>query len=108
MTTRGSSQGSSCSVSGCRCEWPRSLPQPCAASLSTAARPPAQQHDARTGQVLAVAAVPPLVGLTGDALNVADQLDPFDAAMVVAAAPVASNGLISAVFLRWEDLVTTD
>ncbi|HEX6222208.1 MAG TPA: hypothetical protein VF115_14040 [Acidimicrobiia bacterium] len=64
---------------------------------------------ARTGQVLAVAAVPPLVGLTGDTLNVADQLDPgFDAAMVVAAAPVASGGLISAVFLRWEDLVTTD
>jgi MFS family permease len=64
---------------------------------------------ARTGQLLSVAAVPPLVGLTGDALNAADQLNAgFGSAMVVAAVLVGSGGLISALFLRRADLTEGD
>lgn len=54
---------------------------------------------ARTGGLLAVAAIPGLVGLTGDALANPDKLDPgFDKAMWVAAAMVAVGG-VSAFFL---------
>lgn len=55
---------------------------------------------ARTGGLLAVAAVPGLVGLTGDALSNPDVLGPgFDRALVVAAIAVASGGLIAFLFL---------
>lgn len=60
---------------------------------------------ARAGQLLAVAAVPPLVGLTGDALNVADQLDAgFPDAMLVAAGLVAAGAVLAGLFLRSSDL----
>lgn len=59
----------------------------------------------RTGQLLAVSAIPPLVGLTGDALSDPVALDDgFGTAMVAAAVLVASGGLASALFLRSEDL----
>lgn len=52
----------------------------------------------RTGQLLTVAAVPPLVGLTGDALREPDVLTAgFDNAMYVGAAMVAFGSLTSAV-----------
>lgn len=60
---------------------------------------------ARTGQLLAVAAIPPLVGLTGDALSDPVQLDDsFGTAMFVGAALVALGGVASFVFLRADDL----
>jgi Na+/melibiose symporter-like transporter len=60
---------------------------------------------ARTGQLLAVAAIPPLVGLTGEALNTPEQLDRgFPVAMVASAALVALGGIVSALFLRRTDL----
>ena len=63
---------------------------------------------ARTGQLLAVAAIPPLVGLTGDSLSDPTQLDAgFGPAMVVAAAMVAAGGLLAAVLLRTDDLEAT-
>jgi hypothetical protein len=54
---------------------------------------------ARTGGLLAVAAIPGLVGLTGDALGDPVLLEPgFDRAMVVSAVIVAAAG-VSAFFL---------
>jgi hypothetical protein len=60
---------------------------------------------ARTGGLLAVAAVPSFVGLTGDALGDPDLLGPgFDRAMVWSAAMVALGGVVAFVFLeRSED-----
>ncbi|MEM7341931.1 MAG: MFS transporter [Actinomycetota bacterium] len=56
---------------------------------------------ARTGQLLAVAAIPPLVGLGGDALGDPVQLtDGFGTAMYVGAALVAFGGLASAVLFE--------
>lgn len=55
---------------------------------------------ARTGSLLAVAAVPAVVGLNGDALGDPARLDAgFDRALVVAAASVAAGGLIAFVGL---------
>ena len=55
---------------------------------------------ARTAGLLAVAAIPGLVGLTGDALREPELLDPgFDRAMVVAAITVAVAGVMSLVLL---------
>ncbi len=63
----------------------------------------------RTGQLLAVAAVPGIVGLTGDALNDPARLgDGFPPAMVLAAALVAAGGLTAAVMLRADDTKTRD
>lgn len=60
---------------------------------------------ARTGQLVSVAAVPPLVGLTGDALSVADKLNQgFGDAMVIGAILVGMGGLTSALGLRRSDL----
>lgn len=60
---------------------------------------------ARTGQLLAVAAVPPLVGLTGDALSVPTVLNAgFGDAMVVAAILVAAGAVVAALSLRQGDL----
>lgn len=60
---------------------------------------------ARTGQLLAVAAVPPLVGLTGDALNNAALLDSgFPDAMIVGASLVGAGALVAALGLRSDDL----
>jgi len=60
---------------------------------------------ARTGQLLAVAAVPPLVGLTGDALNTPAVLDAgFPDAMIVGAVLVGTGALVAAVGLRSDDL----
>ena len=60
---------------------------------------------ARTGQLLAVAAVPPLVGLTGDALNSPAALDAaFPDAMVVGAGLVAAGAVVAALGLRSDDL----
>jgi EmrB/QacA subfamily drug resistance transporter len=54
----------------------------------------------RVGQLLAVAAVPPLAGLTGDALNDPDQLTAgFDTSMVAAAGLVLAGALVSAIWL---------
>ena len=51
---------------------------------------------ARTGQLLAVSAIPPLVGLTGDALSDPVLLDDgFDGAMLVGAGLVASGALVA-------------
>jgi EmrB/QacA subfamily drug resistance transporter len=59
---------------------------------------------ARTGQLLAVAAIPPLVGLTGDALSMPGPLDTaFPDAMSVGAACTAVGGLLAAVALRSSD-----
>lgn len=64
---------------------------------------------ARTGQLLAVAAVPPLVGLTGDALNSPAELDAgFPEAMVVASALVAAGAIVAALGLRSDDLTEGD
>lgn len=55
---------------------------------------------ARTGGLLAVAAVPGLVGLTGDALSDPLRLDDgFDRAMLVSAAVVAFGGVLALVLL---------
>jgi EmrB/QacA subfamily drug resistance transporter len=60
---------------------------------------------ARTGQLLAVAAVPPLVGLTGDALNSPAMLDAgFPEAMIVAAGLVGAGAVVAALGLRSHDL----
>ena len=60
---------------------------------------------ARTGQLLAVAAIPPLVGLTGDSLNSAALLDAgFPDAMIVAASLVGAGALVAALGLRSDDL----
>ncbi|MGB5755341.1 MAG: hypothetical protein WBM50_00375, partial [Acidimicrobiales bacterium] len=59
----------------------------------------------RTGQLLAIAAIPRLVGLTGDALSDAEQLnDGFDVAMVIGAGFVVAGAATAAVFLRAGDL----
>lgn len=56
---------------------------------------------ARAGQLLTVAAIPPLVGLGGDALNRADDLGPrFGDAMAVGAVLVALGGVLAATLLR--------
>lgn len=56
---------------------------------------------ARAGQLLAVAAVPPLVGLTGDALSDPAQLDAgFPSAMVAGAIFVVLGGVTSFFMLR--------
>lgn len=63
----------------------------------------------RTGQLLAVAAIPSLVGLTGDALNDPVLLSPgFDRAMLVGAVLVALGALASAVLLRADDVDEAD
>ena len=63
---------------------------------------------ARTGGLLAVAAIPGLVGLTGDALSDPEQLGPgFDRAMWVAAAFVAIGGAIAFALLPTDDVVDT-
>ncbi len=60
---------------------------------------------ARTGQLLAVAAVPPIVGLTGDALSDGELLgERFGAAMTVGAALVGLGAITAAVLLRSDDL----
>jgi EmrB/QacA subfamily drug resistance transporter len=60
---------------------------------------------ARTGQLLAVAAIPPLVGLTGDALREPDELDAgFPAAMLVGAGLVLVGAIVALVTLRSDDL----
>ncbi len=54
----------------------------------------------RTGGLVAVAAIPGFVGLTGDALGDPNQLDPgFDKAMLWSAALVAAGGLVAFLFL---------
>ena len=60
---------------------------------------------ARTGGLLAVAAIPSLVGLTGDALSTPALLDPgFDRAMWASAAVVAAGGVLALFLLRSDDL----
>ncbi len=60
---------------------------------------------ARTGQLLAVAAIPPLVGLTEDALNSPTLLDAgFPRAMIVAAVLVGAGAVVAALGLRSDDL----
>lgn len=62
---------------------------------------------ARTGGLLAVAAIPGLVGLTGTALSDPTLLDPgFSKAMVVSAGLVALGGVLALVLLRSEDVAT--
>ncbi len=57
----------------------------------------------RTGQLLAIAAIPPLVGLTGDALGRADLLDEgFGRAMIVGAVLVSAGGVAAALLLPGE------
>ena len=59
---------------------------------------------ARTGQLLAIAAVPGLAGLTGGALADATQLDDgYDTAMIISAALVAAGGVAAALLLRSGD-----
>ena len=63
----------------------------------------------RSGQLLAVAAIPPLVGLTGDALGDPAQLpDGYTSAMVVGAVFVVLGGLTAALLFRPGDLADTD
>lgn len=60
---------------------------------------------ARSGQLLAVAAVPAAVGLTGDALSEPARLeDGFPLAMITGAALVALGGIVGAALLRADDL----
>lgn len=60
---------------------------------------------ARTGQLLAVAAIPSLVGLTGDDLRDASRLDAgFATAMLVGAGLVALGAAVAFVLLRDRDL----
>ncbi len=62
---------------------------------------------ARTGGLLAVAAVPGLVGLNGPALSDPALLDPgFSRAMLVSAGLVAAGGVLALVLLRSDDLDT--
>lgn len=66
---------------------------------------------ARTGGLLAVAAIPGLVGLNGAALSDPALLDPgFSRAMLVSAGLVGAGGLLALVLLRSEDLaaITAD
>lgn len=64
---------------------------------------------ARSGQLLAVAAIPPLVGLTGDALSNTDLLDDrFGSAMTLGAVLVGLGALTAALLLRSDDLATED
>lgn len=59
---------------------------------------------ARTGQLMAVAAVPALVGLTGDGLSDPIQLDTgFPKAMLVAAGLVAGGAVVAGLLLRATD-----
>lgn len=54
----------------------------------------------RAGQLIAIAAIPPAAGLTGDALSNAADLDAgYGTALLVAAAVVAAAGVVSAIFL---------
>lgn len=63
---------------------------------------------ARTGQLLAIAAVPPLVGLTNDALSDPEQLTVgFSKAMLVGAGFVAMGAIVAAVLFRSDDLQTS-
>lgn len=60
---------------------------------------------ARTGQLLAVAAVPPLVGLTGEGLSDPALLNPgFGDSMLVAAGLVGAGAVVAAITLRKDDL----
>lgn len=62
---------------------------------------------ARTGGLLAVAAIPGFVGLTGPALSDPALLDPgFSRAMLVSAGLVAAGGVLALVLLRSDDLGT--
>lgn len=64
---------------------------------------------ARTGQLLAVAAVPLVVGLTGDALSDPAALaEGFVPAVLVAAALVALGALVALVMFRDDDLCTEE
>lgn len=64
---------------------------------------------ARTGGLLAVAIIPAVVGLTGDALSDPAQLDPgFDMAMIVSAGIVASAGACAFALLRSDDVDGSD
>jgi EmrB/QacA subfamily drug resistance transporter len=64
---------------------------------------------AQTGQLLAVAAVPSLVGLTGGALRDPAALDDhFSTAMMLAAALVAAGGAAAFVLLRSSDACPAD
>ncbi|HEY3484531.1 MAG TPA: MFS transporter, partial [Ilumatobacteraceae bacterium] len=59
---------------------------------------------ARTGQLLAIAAVPGLAGLTGGALADAAELDEgYPTAMLIGGALVAAGGLAAAILLRSTD-----
>jgi EmrB/QacA subfamily drug resistance transporter len=63
---------------------------------------------ARTGGLLAVAAIPSLVGITGDGLSDPSVLGPgFDRAMVVAAVIVAGSGIAAFVLLTERDVGAT-
>ncbi len=60
---------------------------------------------ARTGQLLAVAAIPAAVGLGGNALSVPAELDAgFGPALSLGAVLVATGGVVAGVFLRSDDL----
>jgi hypothetical protein len=64
---------------------------------------------ARTGGLLAVAAVPGLVGLTGDALSNAAELNSgFDRAMVLSACTVAAGGVMAALLFESSPLHADD
>lgn len=59
----------------------------------------------RTGQLLSVAAVPPLVGLTGEAPDIPERLhEGFSDAMVVAAVLVGLVGVVAALGLHRSEL----
>ncbi len=63
----------------------------------------------RTGQLLTIAAIPPLVGLTGDALSDPVELNAgFRTGMVVGAALVGAGALVSAWLLRPDPTGTGD
>ncbi|NNG37553.1 MFS transporter [Nakamurella aerolata] len=63
---------------------------------------------ARTGNLLAVAAVPPAVGLVGDALNNPQEFDSgFSAAMIVSAAMIALGAVLTVLLVRDPDSVGT-
>lgn len=64
---------------------------------------------ARTGQLLTIAAIPPLVGLTDDALSDPVELDSgFADAMLIGAALVAAGGVAAALLLREGDTEADD
>lgn len=57
----------------------------------------------RTGQLLTVAAIPPIVGLTGDALSSQQALDAgFPDAMIIGGALVAAGSIVAVSLLRSE------